>query len=140
MTKNEMDLIQMLRNYNNFKSSIGYLKENIIDIIETGLGVNYSKAKISKTNKFNSAIEIAIIQIDKLKIYENIKRMENTINAIDKSMIDLTDIEKTIIVNRCINNQYYYEFCYKVCVSERTAKRIRKQALQKMSTVIFGII
>jgi DNA-directed RNA polymerase specialized sigma subunit len=138
MTKNEMDLLQMLRNYDDFKNSIGYLKENIIDIIETGLGVNYSKAKISKTNKFNSAIEIAIIQIDKLQIYENIKKMENTIKAIDRSMIGLSDIEKTIIINRCIKNQYYYEFCYKICVSERTAKRMRKQALQKMSIIVFG--
>jgi hypothetical protein len=135
---NEQELITMLKNYDYFKSSIAYLKDNIIDIIESGLGVNYSKTKISKTNNFNSAIEIAIIQIDKLNIYENIKRMENTVKAIDKALEVLTDIEKTIIVNRCIKNHYYYEFCYKIFVSERTAKRMRKLALNKMSIIVFG--
>jgi DNA-directed RNA polymerase specialized sigma subunit len=136
--RNEQEIILMLKNYDYFKSSIAYLETNIVDIIETGLGVNYSKPKLSKTNKFNSSIEIAILQIDKLNIYENINKMKNTINAIDKAMEVLNEIEKTIISQRCIKNQYYYEFCYKICVSERTAKRLRKQALDKMSLIIFG--
>jgi DNA-directed RNA polymerase specialized sigma subunit len=138
--ENEQEIIQMLKNYDYFKNSIAYLETNIIDIIETGLGINYSKTKISKTNKFNSSIEIAILQIDKLNIYENIKKMKNTINAIDKAMLVLNEIEKSIIIHRCIKNQYYYEFCYKICVSERTAKRLRKQALGKMSLIVFGIV
>jgi DNA-directed RNA polymerase specialized sigma subunit len=134
----EQEIILMLKNYDYFKSSISYLEENIVDIIETGLGINYSKAKISKTNKITSAIEIAILEIDKLNLYENIKRMKNTITAINKALDALNEIEKSVIIHRCIKNQYYYEFCYKICVSERTAKRIRKVALGKMALIVFG--
>jgi hypothetical protein len=64
--------------------------------------------------------------------------MKNTIKSIDAAMAVLNDIERLIIEHRCIKKEYYYQFCYKICVSERTAKRLRKQALDKMSIIVFG--
>jgi hypothetical protein len=136
--ENEEKLIQMLKSYDYFKASIKFLEENIIDIIESGMGINYEKEKLSKTNKFSSVIEVSVIQMDKLYIPEKLKSMKNTIKSIDAAMAVLNDIERLIVEHRCIKKEYYYQFCYKICVSERTAKRLRKQALDKMSIIVFG--
>ena len=125
--ENEEKLIQMLKSYDYFKASIKFLEENIIDIIESGMGINYEKEKLSKTNKFSSVIEVSVIQMDKLYIPEKLKSMKNTIKSIDAAMAVLNDIERLIVEHRCIKKEYYYQFCYKICVSERTAKRLRKK-------------
>ena len=104
--ENEEKLIQMLKSYDYFKASIKFLEENIIDIIESGMGINYEKEKLSKTNKFSSVIEVSVIQMDKLYIPEKLKSMKNTIKSIDAAMAVLNDIERLIVEHRCIKKEY----------------------------------
>lgn len=134
----ERQIAEWLDDYEALKMGIENLNEAVIDIAEEGMGINYDKDPSGPTNKFNSATENAAIKINKLDIEHRIKVMANIVNNIDKALSSLTEIEKTVIINRCMKNQYYYQFCYKICVSERTAKRIKKEALRKMSIVVFG--
>ena len=135
----EQQIVEWLKEYNSYKASIENLKRNIEDIAEEGLGISYSNEPIGNTNKLNSTVENASIKIDKLDIQRRIKVMTNIVNNIDRALASLNDMEKQVIEHRCINAEYYYQFCYKVGASERTAKRIKKEALIKMSIVIFGI-
>jgi DNA-directed RNA polymerase specialized sigma subunit len=134
----QQTLIQMLRQYNYNKASITLLEESINDIVDAGMGISYSKDVISKTNKINSTVEIAVIKIDKFDLTNKIKSMKNTIKSIDAALEALSEIERIVIVKRCIEGQFYYQFIHTVCVCERTAKRIRKKALNKMSMIVFG--
>lgn len=135
----EQQIIRWLREYKAYKCSIDNLNQLVIDVAEEGMGIDYSRDKIGQTNKFSSDVENKVIKLDKFNIEHGIKSMSNVINAIDKAMESLTDTEKQVITNRCMNSMYYYQFCYKICASERTAKRIKKSALGKMRIVIFGM-
>lgn len=134
----QFQIIEWLKDYEAYKAGIENLKEAISDIAEEGMGLIYDKEPISPTNKFSSTTENAVIKIDKHDISRRIKTITNVVNAIDKALESLTDIEREIIINRCMKNQYYYQFCYKICMFERTAKRIKKEALNKMVIAIFG--
>lgn len=134
----EQKIIEWLKDYEAYKAGIENLNQSIEDIAEEGIGITYDKDPSGHTNKFSSVVENAVIKIDKLNIEHRIKVMQNIVNNIDRALASLTDVERDVIINRCIKSQYYYQFCYKICVSERTAKRIKKVALNKMSIVIFG--
>jgi hypothetical protein len=140
MTKyqKQQQIIEWLKEYEALQAGIDNLKQTIDDIAEEGMGINYDKDPAGPTNKFNSIVENAAVKIDKLNIGHRIRVMQNIVNNIDKALAILTDIEKNVIVNRCVKGKYYYQFCYEICVSERTAKRIKKEALNKMVIVIFG--
>lgn len=129
---------EWLQDYEAYKAGIDNLNEIIEDIAESNMGISYDKDPSGPTNKFNSTVENAAIKIDKYDIQHKIKVMTNIVNAIDRAFTSLTDVEKTIIKNRCMRGQYYYQFCYQIGTSERTARRIKKEALRKMSIVIFG--
>lgn len=136
----EQQIVEWLKDYEAYKCSIENLTELIEDIADEGMGIDYSRDKISPTNKYNSDTENKVIKIDKLDIQKRIKAMSNVVKAIDRVMNSpsLSDLEKAIIKNRCMENKFYYQFCYKLCIGERTAKRIKKEALKKMVIVIFG--
>ena len=135
----EQQIAEWLQDYGAYKAGIENLKITIEDVAEEGMGINYDKDPSGPTNKFNSIVENASIKIDKLNIEHRIKVMTNIINKIDKALSSLNDIEKEVITNRCIKGFYYYQFCYKIGASERTAKRIKKEALKKMVIAIFGV-
>lgn len=134
----EQQIIEWLKEHEARKAGIENLKETIEDIAEGGMGINYDKDPSGETNKFNSIVENAAIKIDKLNISHRIKAMQNVVNNIERALASLTDIERAVIINRCIKRKYYYQFCYQIGASERTAKRIKKEALEKMVIVIFG--
>jgi RinA family phage transcriptional activator len=134
----EQIINQWLEDYEAYKAGIENLKETIKDIAESDMGIRYSDDPKGSTNKFNSVVENAVLKIDKLDIERRINAMKNIVNNIDRALESLTDIEREVVINRCMKRKYYYQFCYQINVSERTAKRIKKEALRKMSIVIFG--
>lgn len=134
----QFQVIEWLKDYEAYKAGIENLKQAINDIAEEGMGLTYDKERVSPTNKFSSITENAVIKIDKQGIDRRIKTMTNVVNAIDKALKSLTDAEREIIINRCMKSRYYYQFCYKIGCSERTARRIKRDALKKMVIVIFG--
>lgn len=134
----ETQIIKWLRNYEAYKCGIENLNELVEDIADEGMGIDYSKDQLSPSHAFSSTVENKVLKLEKLHVTDKIKTMTNTVHSLDRALSSLTDIEKAVVVNRYIKGLYYYQFCYKVCVSERTAKRIRKSALIKMGIVIFG--
>jgi len=134
----QQQIIKWLKEYNCIKSSILYLNESIEDIVEAGMGVQYDKDVISKTNNFTSTVENAVIQMDKQDLTNTIKRMKNIIKAIDTGMKVLSDQEQEVIKKSCVENMYYYQFINGMAISTNTAKRLKKRALEKLALVIFG--
>lgn len=134
----EQQIVEWLKEYKACQLGIENLEQMIEDISEADMGINYGKESSVSTNKFSSVVENACLKIDKLNIRHRIKVMQNIVNSVDKALESLTNIEKEVVVNRCAKGKYYYEFCYKIGVSERMARRIKRQALNKMCIVIFG--
>lgn len=128
-----------LREYNSFKAGIDNLNQIVSDIAEENMGINYDKDPSGPTYKFNSVVENAVVKVDKFNIKHRIKAMTNIVNNIDRALESLTEVKREIIINRCIKGLYYYQFCYKLRLSERTIRRLKREALQEMSIVIFGI-
>lgn len=138
MIEQEQLVQKWLREYDGMKVNVNYLKESMEDIIEAGMGVDTTKDSICKTNKPSSIVENAAIQIGDLNITRRIKSLTNTINAIDRALASLSEVEQVVIINRCMKERYYYQFVHKICYSERTARRIKINAIKKMVSFIFG--
>lgn len=136
----EQQVIEWLRQYEAYKCSIQNLNELIEDIAEEGMGIDYSKEQLSPTHAFSSIVENKVIKLDKLKVQSGIKAMNNVVHSVSEALNSLNDVEKAVVINRYVKGLYYYQFCYKIGASERTAKRIRKSAINKMAIVIFGQI
>lgn len=136
--QSKQQIVEWLKEYEAIKAGIENLEQTVEDIAEEGMAINYDKEPTGSTNKFNSIVENAVIRIDKLDIERRLKVMANIINNIDRALNVLTDIEREVIINRYVKGEYYYQFCYKINVSERTARRIKEEALKKMIIVIFG--
>jgi len=128
---------EWLRDYKSIKASIKNLKEEYKLLEDTISAIDPSREALSKTNKFNSEVENVLIKLNALE--DKIKRMENLINKIDSALNTLNSTEREVIKNRCIENKYYYQFTHLIYVSERTAKRIKQEALRKMVIAIFGL-
>ncbi|KYH35847.1 hypothetical protein CLTEP_02400 [Clostridium tepidiprofundi DSM 19306] len=135
--KKRKQVEEWLRDYKSIKASIKNLKEEYKLLQDTSSAIDVSKEVVSKTNKFNSEVENTIIKLNELE--NRIKRMEHLINKIDRALNTLNDTEREIVINRCIENKYYYQFTHLIYVSERTAKRIKQEALRKMVIVMFGL-
>ena len=138
MIEQEQLVQKWLKEYDGMKMNINYLKESMEDIIEAGMGVDTTKDSICKTNKPSSVVENAVIQMGELNITNRIKSLTNTINALDGALSALTEVEKVVIINRCMKGRYYYQFVHKICYSERTAHTIKRNAIKKMVDFIFG--
>ena len=134
----EQQIITWLKEYKWIQASIKYLNETINDIAEANMGVQYDKEALSKTNKLSSVVENAVITMDKFDITYKIKVMKNIIKGLDAGLDNLNETEKNIIIHRYMKNECYYQFIGKICVSERAARRIKKEALFKLAFVIFG--
>lgn len=137
MIEQEQLVQKWLKEYEGMKVNIDYLKESMEDIIEAGMGVDTTRDCV-QTSGINSVTENAVIQIGELNITHRIKSLTNIINAIDGALSSLSEVERVVIINRCKKGRYYYQFVHKICYSERTAKRIKINAIKKMVSFIFG--
>lgn len=138
MTKEQQikEIEKWLTHYKVIKAGIENLKEEYKLIEDCGRGIDTSQEATSKTYKFNSEVENIAIKLCLME--KRIKHMENKINKINKALEALSDLEREIIEEKYIENKYYYQFTYKLYKSERQCKRIRKEALEKMSIAIWG--
>lgn len=134
----EQTIIEWLREYEAYKAGIENLRNMITDIAEEGMGISYDRDSAATTNKFNSIVENAVLKIDRLNIEQKIKSMTKILNTLDRALESLTAIKREIIINRCMKGQYYYQFCHKLSISERSARRLKKEALQELAIAIFG--
>lgn len=129
---------EWLKDYEFMKAYIKSLEERLPDLATDGMGIDPSKEALSKTYKFSSNVENAVVKYDKLDIPKKIRSTINIINMLENGLEKLTEEEKQIIMHRCIKGEYYYQFCNKLGISVPTAKRKKKRALEKMDIAIFG--
>lgn len=133
----EKQIEDWLHDYNYIKAFIQELENEAVNKGTEGMGIDYSKDRLCKTYKFNSIIENAVINSE--KAFEILEGNKNLIKKLDAALGSLNDIEYKVIRNRCIDNKYYYLFTHEIGLSERSCRRIKKEAVKNMRKAIFGI-
>lgn len=139
MTEHEMEkqIERWLRNYKSIKSFIDRLQKEIDSRATECMGNDTTRESVSKTYKFNSVVENAVI--DDEKENEAVKENMKVIKKIDLGLNTLNEMERKVIENHCIDSMFYYQFSFEIGLSERSCKRIKKRAIVKMRQAIYGI-
>lgn len=133
-----------LYNYNMFKIGIENLKKEIeyleSDEVRSLNAITYDEERTGKTNKISNVIESTMLSISEKILFKemNIKRLENKIQAIDRALEVLTDIEREVIKLRYIEGKQWYIVAYNVNYNERWCKELRKRAIDKLIIGIYG--
>lgn len=134
--------IHLLSNYNATKAHIDKLKRDIENIDYIGVSASSTEEPGSKTNKFHSIVENEVISREKFieKITKEIKKLELEVKNIDEAYKILNDKEKKIIKLKYFetNDNEWFKIAWRVGYSESHCKFIRRQAIKKMSKVIYG--
>ncbi len=126
-----------LYTYKSIQAGIENLKEQLWALSDAGSGVDTTREAVSKTNKFSSQVEDTVMKMRLLE--DRILNMENKIIQVDRALESLSDAEREVIGYFYIQNKNYFEFTYKLYKSERTCKRIKRQALEKLKIALFGV-
>lgn len=139
LAKREYDLLNeiesWLYNYKGIKISIENLKLELesIDVLASSDPCKEN----CKTNKFNSNVENTVSQKETLE--QKINITENKLCRLDKALGALNVIELKVIEKFYFEGLHYYEFSHEIPCSERSCKRIRKRALNKIIIAMNGI-
>lgn len=135
MNKKKFDKIseseKWLYNYKSTKAGIESLKEEYETLNDIDFEVDVLKRAKWKTNDEGENIATQLDLID-----NRIKTMKRKIEQIDRALSSLSNIEREIIRYKCIEGMRYYEFTYKVHMSERQCMRIKKRALRKINIAL----
>lgn len=126
-----------LYNYKSINLAIENLKMELDLMDETVISAVQYEECAGKTNKFNSVVENKLGRKELLE--KRIKHMEIKINQIDKALDILPDTERDVIKNFYIEGKCYFQFCNELRISERTSKRIKNNALNKIIISLYGI-
>lgn len=131
----------MLYNYKMYKISIENMEEEINALQEEcGVGGIDFGSPSGNTNKVSSITENTALSRSERIAYNRhqIERIERELSVIDRTIEQLTDLEKTIIIERYINSKQWWEVASIVCYSERWCKDLRKRAVNKLVVGIYG--
>ena len=133
---------RLLYNYKMLKISIENLEEDIKLIEEdSGVkGISYDGVISSKTNKTSDIVADTMLSKAEKIHYLNrtIDKNKRDIESIDKAMEGLTEVEKTIVVEKYINSKQWWEVAGIVCYGERWCKDLRTRAINKLVVGIHG--
>lgn len=128
-----------LYNYRPLKASIENMKKEIEDL---DYYVVSSKSLENKGGPVynNSIIENAVINIDEKRndLEMEIRRLENKLRRIDKSLEILGETEKYIIEERYFEEKEWWKIAHKLRYSERWCKELRRRAVKKIAISLFG--
>lgn len=133
---------RLLYNYKMLKISIENLEEDI-KIIEDDAGVkgiNYDGVVISKTNRTSDIVANTVLSnTEKIHYLERIiEHNKRDIESIDKALEGLTEVEKTIVVEKYINSKQWWEVANMVRYNDRWCRKIRTDAINKLIIGIYG--
>jgi len=133
----ERQIENWLHDYNSIIAFVQGLQSEIDDKATDSMGVVYDKDQLSKTYKFSSVVENAVISNEKL--YEMLEGNKNLLEKLNRALESLNNTERKIVMYRCVEGKYYYMFTNEVHFSERTCRRIKREAIIKMRKAIFGV-
>lgn len=132
----------LLNNYKMLKISIENIEEEIEYLDkECGIsGISYDNTGTSPTNKISSIVEDTALSVSEKKHYlkHQIEGIKRKIESVDRAMKGLTDIERAIITEKYIEGKQWYVVAYNNDCSESTAKRYRRNAINKLVVGIYG--
>ena len=134
---------ELLKNYKMMKISIENMEQEIeyIKQSEDGItGIDYNGINTSKTHKFSSMVEDAVLsRSEKIHYLErNIEYNKRQIEKMDKAMEGLSEIEAMIITERYMEGKQWWKVAYQAGYSERHCKRIRTNAIKKLIVGVYG--
>ncbi len=119
-----------LRDYRSLKDLVENLEEQIYFVGEDGMGVDTSREVISKTNKFSSIVENAMLHARKLE--DELEEYKLLLDKINNALAKLEPIEQSVITFRLIEGKYYHQVVKVVGKSESSCRAIKKIAIEKM--------
>ena len=122
-------------NIENLKQEIEYVKE------DTEMkGISYDGVSTSPTNEIKSIVESTVLgNMEKIEYLEHlIKRHQVDLDKLERSLEALEEIERTIVIEKYINAKQWWQVASMVRFSETHARRIRKQAINKLKIGIYG--
>lgn len=133
---------ELLKNYKMMKISIKNLEKEI-EFIKGDItldGISYDEVVSSPTNKINSVVEDKVLaKSEKIHFKERcIQKNKKDIDAIDRSLKGLEEVERIVVVEKYINNRQWWQVAMKVKYSERQCRNIRKDAIDKLVKGIYG--
>ena len=132
----------LLKNYNMKKINIENLKQEIEYVKEDTemKGISYDGVSTSPTNEIKSIVESTVLgNMEKVSYLEHlIKRHQVDLDKLDNALEALEDVERTVVVEKYINAKQWWQVAIVVRFSETHARRIRKQAIKKLSIGIYG--
>jgi DNA-directed RNA polymerase specialized sigma subunit len=131
------DIESWLYNYKSIKVAIENLQSEYDSIEEPTLAaIGYSNEG-GKSNKFNSTVENHLSRRELLG--SRINSMTRKLEQFDRALKVLNETEYKIISNFYIENKRYYEFIHELGFGERTCKRIKISALEKILIGLNGV-
>ena len=129
-----------LYNYKSLKANIENMKVQIKEIDYNplqGAGFEY----MEDTGYKKSTVENTVIRIDKKRndLKNRIKELECKLERIDRSIEALNDVERYIVVERYFEGRQWWQIAHEIKYSERHCRRIRTNAVNKVSVGLFGL-
>jgi len=129
-----------LYNYKSLKANIENMKVQIKEIDYNplqGAGFEY----MEDTGYKKSTVENTVIRIDKKRndLKNRIKELECKLERIDRSIEALNDVERYIVVEWYFEGRQWWQIAHKVKYSERHCRRIKNNAVNKISVGLFGL-
>ena len=122
-------------NITNMQKEIEYLEKN-----DGMKGLAYDGISTSPTNERKSSTEnIALSNMEAITYLERmITKSTLEIEAIDRALEGLEEREKIILIEKYVKANPWYKITPLVFTEERQCRNIRKKAIHKMITGMYG--
>lgn len=130
---------RIIREYKKKKARIDILREELESLEATGVSaLNFDYRPEKYEIKMVKPTEDEALELNEIKdrVNKRILVLEKQIKIVEKSIDALSDIEKEVIYNKLILAKPYWMVCADIHISERTAKRIKKSALEKLAGLL----
>ena len=120
-------------NIENIKTQIGELDYNSVKSASLG--------HISNGNRRKSTVESTVINLDERRseLNERKRKLRARIERIDRAIEALNGTEKYIIENWYFKGKQWWQIAHEVKYSERHCRRLKTNAVNKISVGLFGL-
>lgn len=132
----------LLKNYNMIKINIENTKDEIEYVSQdiTLQGISYDTIKVDTNENSSSTEDTALSIMDKVeKLKNKIKKLELLLEIIHRSLNELEERERVVLVEKYINAKDWWQVSGKVFIGERQCRNIRRDAINKMIAGIYGV-
>lgn len=140
VNKNYQRTEKELYDYEFLKKYISLRRKDLEELVYEGVsGTALSEDSIS-TNRISDPVAKEFFKIEKISEAwrKEIKKNESKVNKINVAVGLLNDIEKSIIEKKYFKCLRIYEIAKDLDYSEKQISRIKKNAINKISIVLWG--